>query len=598
MITDRTGDLAPVTPSDTLPASTPASTPAPTPAPRAGGRRLRWMATAALLVLAALPAVAGLVDLWQDRGRPFLLTGDHAFFTLVVDAVGQHEVLLGPYSRFDWYHPGPMAAWLLAGAYFLMDDAMQALPAGALLINGVSAAAAVWVVRRRAGLVAGAWALLALVLTLQTVGDGFLRDPWNPYLPVLPFLAGVLLCWTAVRGDAWALPLAVVPLSLAAQSHVGFLPPVAAVGAVLVAGLLLRGLLRWRRRPVVAVDGAPEPVRRPRRWVFAGLLAVAVGLLLWLPPIIEQLTGTPGNARVLYDHLLSQSPEQPAGVSTGLRAVADEFGKLPAHLTGHGVAPSPVLPAGWPTPAITSGIVAFVVALGVAALRRRGDVLWLGALTLALAAAGVAAVARIDGWVFAYLTQWTVVIGILAWTTVGLGLLPELAAVVRRGVAPGRRSLSPGTVIGVPVAALATAAVLVTAARVAGAEVTWSDRDGHVAELGEAVVADLTRSGLRTGADQPVVRVDMAPTTEPVIVGTVEPGAGLVLALYRAGIDVQVDEGWRIPFGERFTERPEEAGYVVTVAYADGSSPPPQPWQRVLAAEGEFEVYGGVPPVG
>ena len=51
-------------------------------------------------------------------------------------------------------------------------------------------------------------------------------------------------------------------------------------------------------------------------------------------------------------------------------------------------------------------------------------------------------------------------------------------------------------------------------------------------------------------------------------------------------------------FGPRYTDRADDAGYVVTLAYADGSSPPPEPWQRVLAVEGELEVYGGVPPTG
>jgi hypothetical protein len=50
---------------------------------------------------------------------------------------------------------------------------------------------------------------------------GFLRDPWNPYLPLLPFALYVVLCWAAICGDAWAVPVAVLPASLAVQSHVG-----------------------------------------------------------------------------------------------------------------------------------------------------------------------------------------------------------------------------------------------------------------------------------------------------------------------------------------------------------------------------------------
>jgi hypothetical protein len=51
-----------------------------------------------------------------------------------------------------------------------------------------------------------------------------------------------------------------------------------------------------------------------------------------------------------------------------------------------------------------------------------------------------------------------------------------------------------------------------------------------------------------------------------------------------------------MPFGARYTDRADDAGYVVTLAYSDRTSPPPEPWQQVLAVEGELAVYGGVPP--
>jgi hypothetical protein len=151
-------------------------------------------------------------------------------------------------------------------------------------------------------------------------------------------------------------------------------------------------------------------------------------------------------------------------------------------------------------------------------------------------------------------------------------------------------------VLGAPLAALTVLAVVVAALGTARADTPTTDVTGDVLALERAVVADLERRGLGTGPEAPVVRVDFAPTTRPVIVGTVEPGVGVVLALHRAGIDVQVDDGWRIPFGERYTARPDEAGYVATIAWSDGTSPPPEPWQVVLAVGPDYQVYGGVPP--
>jgi hypothetical protein len=51
-----------------------------------------------------------------------------------------------------------------------------------------------------------------------------------------------------------------------------------------------------------------------------------------------------------------------------------------------------------------------------------------------------------------------------------------------------------------------------------------------------------------------------------------------------------------MPFGARFTHRADDARYVVTLAYSDGASPPPEPRQQVLAVGPVYEVYGGVPP--
>jgi hypothetical protein len=546
-------------------------------------------------LLAALPAILGLVALFRDREDPYFPFGDQAILALSVDAVGEHDVLLGAYSRFGWYHPGPMAAYLLAGVQQLLGGANQAMAVGTLIIAGLSSALVVWLVFRRGGALVAAWTVVVLALSVRTLPEGFLYDSWNPHLPVLPFLAGVLLCWTAIRGAAWGLPLAVVPMSLAVQAHIGYLPAVGAVGAVLVAGLLVRAIRRLRRRNDTApVDGAgPQP--RAWRWLVAAAAALGLLALLWAPPVVEQRSNTPGNLGALADYLRDGAPEETAGLEVALRSIADEFGKLPAHLTGSGVPPQPLLPESWPAGAIAVGLALFLAAMANAIVRRRADPVWLGLMTVAVAAAGVAAVARIDGLPFPYVTRWTVAVGILAWTTVGMSFLPDLLAVARRRAGQRRA----GALIAIPLGAAAAAAVLVTGLGTAQADPPMTDVAGQLGRLEEAVLADLDQRGLRSGTGEPVVRVDFAGSTRPdELVGTFWPGTGLVLELHRDEVDVQVSPFWRMPFGARYTDRADDAGYVVTLAYSDGSSPPPEPWQQVLRVDGELQVYGGVPPIG
>ncbi len=576
-----------------------------TPAERSEGRadpersgRAAWrrhayplarFAPAVLIALAALPPIAGLLGLWAGHGAGYLPYGDQAVLEMSVRDVGHHEVLLGAYSRFGWYHPGPMAAYLLAVPYRLLGGAHQALSAGSLVVAGVSLVCSVLVIRRRSGNLVALWSLLVILVGVRLLGADFLRDSWNPYLPLLPFLLAVLLCWTAILGDAWALPAAVLPMSLAVQSHIGYLPPAAATVGVLGCGLAVRAVSRRRRAH--GGDGGPGP--RRVRWLYAAIASMVIGVLLWLPPLVQQLTSPTGNAGTVLRYLRQSSPD--GSLSMGFRAVADEFGKLPGFALGVEPPDRVLLPAMWPPATIAIGFALFALAFAVGIRRRRPEVYWLGALTVGVAGSGVAAIARIDGLPFFYVTRWTAVIGMLAAVTVGMGLLPEAVALVRRASRSGRlASLRPASVLAVPLVLLTTVISLVTGVGVARADTPQTDYTGGIQRLEEAVVADLRRLGLPE--KDSVVRVDFAATTRPVIVGTSFAGSGLVLSLVRNGIDVQLPSFWKLPFGQRYVERVDAARYVATLAYSDGSSPPPEPWQRVLAVAGEYQVYGGQPP--
>jgi hypothetical protein len=546
--------------------------------------RRRRLPAVGLALLAALPALAAVVVLLGGLGGRYLPYGDQAILELNVRDVGHHTVLLGQYSRFGWYHPGPLAAYLLAVPYHLLAGAHQSLSIGALLIAGSSLAGSVLLIRRRAGTTAAIWSIGVLALSVRLLGPDFLRDSWNPFLPILPLLLTVLLCWCALEGDAWALPLATVTASLAVQSHVGFLPPVAAVAAVTALGLLGRAVHRRR-------TGSP----RSRRRLVALAVTVVVPVLLWLPPLIQQLTTSPGNAGTILRYLRSSTPDTSLGM--GLRGVADEFGKLPAYLLGMSPPRRLLLPALFPPSAIVVGIALFLAAVMVGVRRRRGDVLWLAALTVAVAVSGVAAISRIDGPAFFYVTRWTAVIGMLAGITTGVGLIPEVVALLRR-LPTARLRLTPELALAGPLALLVVVASLVTTVGTARAQTPQTDYTGGVRSMERAVVADLDRRGIRHDGKGhgPVVRVDFAASTRNQIVGTSFEGSGLVLALVRDGVEVQVSTFWRLPFGHGLTDRVDSARYVATLAYSDGTSPPPAPGQRVLAVAGEYQVYGGPAP--
>ena len=120
----------------------------------------------------------------------------------------------------------------------------------ALVVNATSVAAIVLLAWRRGRRPLTLATAIGLALLCRSVGADFLRDPWNPYITVLPFAALIFLAWSIVCGDVWMLPVAVLVASFIVQSHVGY-----AALVVVVLGVAMV----WRRR-----SRTPSPRRRRR----------------------------------------------------------------------------------------------------------------------------------------------------------------------------------------------------------------------------------------------------------------------------------------------------------------------------------------------
>src|SRR5689334_2705117 len=63
----------------------------------------------------------------------------------------QGRLLVGPYSRFSWHHPGPLYFYLLAAFYKALGSRTVGLEVGALVINLCSMTAAMLIAFRTGG---------------------------------------------------------------------------------------------------------------------------------------------------------------------------------------------------------------------------------------------------------------------------------------------------------------------------------------------------------------------------------------------------------------------------------------------------------------
>ena len=158
----------------------------------------------------------------QTHGS-YIPTGDHALIELQARDVGRHPVLFGLYSREDWAHPGPAFSYLSAPFYRLLGEVIDlARPGGAPRSTGRAIAGMALIARRLAGTPAMLATLLAVAFLMRTLGAEFLRDPWNPYVTVLPYGLMVYLTWAMLCRRLWALPLGVAVATYLSQTHVGF----------------------------------------------------------------------------------------------------------------------------------------------------------------------------------------------------------------------------------------------------------------------------------------------------------------------------------------------------------------------------------------
>ena len=369
---------------------------APAPAQSSDGRGGRVAVGAALLVLLAVPLLIALGVLTQPRWFPLL---DMAQTELRVrDIASSHPPLIGLAGRIGTFginsgsHPGPLSFWSLWPFYQLFGASSWALQAAGVALNVIAIGCALWIAHRRAGtaLMLAIGVLIAILTHAYTTD--LLTLPWNPYLPVLWWVVFLLAVWSVFLGDLPMLPVAVFAGTFCAQTHIPYLGLVGGLTAVTA------GIVVWR-----ALDSRAEPQTRRanRRWGLAGL---ATGVVLWLPPVIEELVHSPGNLTVIWRHF-SNPPEDAVGVGSGVRDLLTQLNiwrLLTDELASND---GPVEVGGSIVPGLLLITAALITAFVSWRLRHRALIALHAVLGIALALGFVSA-SRIFGKVWYYLLLW------------------------------------------------------------------------------------------------------------------------------------------------------------------------------------------------
>jgi len=524
-------------------------------------------------------AVAAAIAIAQHPG--VVVGGDIAFVEQAVADAEHARQLLGSVDRFGVAHLGPAHYYLLAPVYWILGSQAYALAVGSLALAGAAAAAIVVVCARRGGPGFALAAALLVILYLHAAGAEHPREPWGPWAILVPMVLFVVLAAAWAAGSAPALLGALLTGSFIAQTHISTPPTLAAV--LLVAWLV--------RRFGGASDFAwPSPRSRRRHHLLLGALAVLL-VLCWVPPLVEQVTGHPGNLTLLYRFL-----RHPHGGfdGTGFAPTVQPDGQsLGDSISGLGMELS-VFPFGRPRalvlqvrdPLVFSDtgrvvLVALYATLAtalavIARLRHDRFALALGVASVVSMATAVASFTHIVGPFFDYLITWTTALPVavwIGWASLVSGWLRSEGRRAARWTRPAAAAALAGLAVaasGAETVALARLPSLAAIATPRGANPTF------------APAAALVRADLARAPGRALLRiVDL--DTWPVV-------AAVGNQLQRHDEPVAVAGAWIYMFGDAY--RPtgaERIEYSFTDAAREPASGPPS--GRRLGRVGDVAVY-------
>jgi hypothetical protein len=527
-----------------------------------GERAVRLPLSVAALLL---PALLSLVRLAAGLGRRFDFAGDEAVLEAVIRHVGTQ--LVGPYSRFGFRQPGPAYFYVQAPFYWLTGAAPRALFLGALCINLGSAVACVVVVRRFLGEPAARWTAVVVGALVGCLTPVLVANPWNPYVLALPVLLTILLAAAGANGSRSAAAGAAVVGSGVVQTHVA---AAATIGAVFIVAGVVAGVMAVsaRRSGSSGTEGRPAgPTRRRRRPGATIIAAGALLVLIWVPPLIEQATHSPGNGTKLVHFFRTAHPEYDRGIDHSVPAA---IGEVAAQLTvvpfGHQREEQPTRPV---KVAVTFvGLVLAVAVVAVGWRRRHTFIAVLGAVSVAAPLVALWSATHIVGEVYPYLLVWTSALLLPAW--IGAGVLLQQRSRTPRGGHRGAGRVAGGLVVGV-------AAVLAWSMLRAPLPAYGTAPDvGSVAGL---ALPWLVHSGTRQ------VRIRVGEHSRWPL------AAGVLVRLEKDGFDVTVDREWTPLFGDRFGPTGREGAELWLTAAA--GTPPGAESELRLGVVGGSSVWAG-----
>jgi hypothetical protein len=490
----------------------------------------------AVISFAAVGAAAAII--LARRAQLAFPLADIAVLELYTREALAGRLLVGPYSRIGWHHPGPMYFYVAAPIYALGGARIAALNAAALALSLTTVAIIVWTTARYAGAAVSAALLGATTLCIWRIQE-LIDSVWNPHVVLVPTLALVSVCAALSCGNFIALPLAAVLASFVMQTDIAVVPFASTVLIVaLVAGATAHAREPWR-----------SPAIRTHVNVAAWLM-----VMMWFFPAAEQMSRPQGNLTALWRFFVGQ-PGNGQVFTTALAAWASwmtaPFRQEFALATGATVIPEI---SSWQVWLVLAQVTAPVIAAIWAFRARLQALAWLSTLLAAGSIVCLWSATRIEGAIHDHEMFWLAIVGA---SNVGVSCAALLTYLKRRVSVHERLARFTAPVAhGVLMAVLIAIALgQIDRARQGSFPVTITS--SSIPNFATSIRRYLHQAGIR----KPVFRIDDDQWGL---------AAGILLELDRNNTPFAIEDSWLSVFSDRFrVTGDEDAELTIAVTGAN-----------------------------
>jgi hypothetical protein len=242
----------------------------------------------AFLIFSLLTLIA-LATFLSLAGTSCIKPRDHSLLLVSILRAGEFDILTGPYSRLQFFHPGPLLFYvlrLLSWPITIFYPVSSSIYGAQFALNLLCLFSSILILLGTLGKRFALVLLCCVLLTFFRTNSEIFFDFWGPSSIVFPALLFFVACYSGAKGSLSALLLASATFSLCTQTHLG------SAGSLLpVAAISLFSFLKHTKQPRI-------------RSLLCLLILV---LILWFPVLLDYFRyGSESNLLALYQFLVSE----------------------------------------------------------------------------------------------------------------------------------------------------------------------------------------------------------------------------------------------------------------------------------------------------